>query len=321
MKEQLSFEQTPENEGRRVLRVVIGRHGPKLSAEGEKNAKAAYFDEHVREGYEAMDIDVKQEGLVHIGTSDVKRAVDTAEIHSNMIADTEHRYDGVVSPRENLTVPYQPAEDAEDSRYAKDLETIMEIQRELKPIISAEVEQDMSNSGQQEKEAELRNRIDMEVMSRLFADSKKDQGEDRIFEMPVKAVADRFAKRYAGFARHTDLMTSLHKQSEAKDIQPEDEPYLQIDISHSFPITAFLKEYLIFDDGVKAHDLSPKDFFERTGGIVRESGSIEMDYVESNDGGLMIKVQGEFEEGHAFSGILDKVALDLLSPAKKNNSL
>ena len=91
---------------------------------------------------------------------------------------------------------------------------------------------------------------------------------------------------------------------EKGNLQPENEPYTQIDVSHSFPIMSFLKEFLVFSDGTVARDLSPQDFFDKVGGVIKESDSLELDYELEGDG-YVIKVKGSFAPRKDFGGQLN----------------
>lgn len=329
--------ESKEKEREKILKVIIGRHGPKLTAEGEKNDIAEYFNEHVKKGFEQMNISKTQEGLVHIGTSEVDRAAKTAKIYAGELTDTKHRFKKETI-KDSLTVPYQPLKDLENKlseevkreyydndedfaaatkhkkeevkKYSEDLDTIMKMQGEIKPRIQKEVEEQFPHLDKIAREAELRNIIDMEVLTALFNDEKIDNEEEKKFHTSYNDIADTFAKRYANFARHAEL---LKKMKTDGDKQPSEEPYIQIDISHSFSIMSFLKKYLNFEDGEKSSDMGPEEFFERTGGIIRESGSFNMNYEKNSDGSLTIVIDGEFSPGKSFEGILDMEALEKLN--------
>lgn len=277
-----------------ILKVIVQRHGPKLSASGEKNQLATYFDESVRHGFQNAGIP-DGEGLVHVSSSPVKRAMDTAIIDIDELSHSEHRFKSGVVRKETLTVPFQPLADAEDPKYAQDLDTIVKIQKTMEPDVRKEIESQHPELQGEEKEAEVRNRIDMRVLTVLFNDAHADK---KTFETSHTELAEKFAARYKGFLRHVDM---LKERKHKGGSQPADEPYVQVDISHSFPVMSFLKKYLKFADGVRAKDLSSEEFFERTGGIIRESSSLEMLYVSKGDK-LSIALRGSFSEGKVFSG-------------------
>lgn len=142
----------------------------------------------------------------------------------------------------------------------------------------------------------------MKVLSELFEDEKKSE-ENKIFKTSYSELADIVAIRYASLARHKNLIEKMKDGVEQKG-----EPYLQIDVTHSFPVSAFLKKYLIFEDGKKAVDMSPEEFFKRTGGVIKESGFLNMDYINKNRG-LLINVNGEFSKGTRFNGNIEVEAL------------
>lgn len=290
---------SPESE-EVILKIIIARHGPKLSAAGEKNALAEYFSDSVKDGFKDMNIE-DGTGLVHVATSPVKRAIDTAQIHLGELNNTEHRNKNRFINQESLEVLFQPIQDAKDRRYAQDLDTIIMIQKKLEPEIRKKIEEEFPNFNKNDKEAEIRNRIDMIVLEKMFSDEEIQNNEDKIFKTSYTELADKFAKRYLDFAKHIGILKNKKDKSETQD---SSEPYIQIDISHSFPITSFLKKYLVFDDGVEAQKLNTQEFFRKTGGIIRESGSFNMDYVISN-GKKIVRVEGEFEKGKKFSGIID----------------
>jgi hypothetical protein len=277
-----------------LLKVIIQRHGPKLSASGEKNKLAAYFAESVKQGFQATGIS-EGKGLIHVNSSPVQRAVDTATIDIGELSHTEHRFKDKSVKKEALAVPFQPLADAEDPRFARDLERIVKMQKTIEPEVREEVLLQKPDLGGEEKEAEVRNAIDMRVLTVLFND---ENIEAKTFETSYIELADKFATRYKGFLQHSGM---LKKKKEESELQPVDEPYVQIDISHSFPVMCFLKKYLTFADGVHAEDLSPEDFFERTGGIIRESGFMEMLYV-SRDNKISVTLRGSFADGKEFSG-------------------
>jgi hypothetical protein len=283
-----------------LLKVIIQRHGPKLSASGEKNQLATYFVDSVKHGFQTAGIS-DGESLVHVNSSPVQRAVDTALIDIDELSRTQHRLKHDVTRKEALAVPFQPLADALDHRFARDLDTIVKMQKTIESEVREEITSQHPDLQSEEKEAEIRNVIDMRVLSVLFKD---EEAEEKTFETSYAELADKFAVRYKGFLRHTDM---LKKEKDESNFQPVDEPYVQIDISHSFPVTCFLKKYLVFADGARAENLSPEDFFERTGGIIRESGSLEMLYISkskknSKEGKVIIAVRGAFSKGQEFSG-------------------
>ncbi len=302
-----------ETEKKPILKVIISRHGPKLSAAGEKNAKAAYFDDQVRLGYEQMDISPEDEGLTRIATSPVKRAVDTADIQLGELQKGRHRTKDVIPRKESLAVPFQPESEASDKRFSDDLKVIVDMQKELEPKVRINVEQELSGASAEEREAEIRNRIDIAVLADFFEDENRSE-EDRKFNTSWEELADGFAKRYAGFARHTKI---LERAKSEGGRQPEKEPYIQVDVTHSFPNMAFLKKYLVFEDGQKARDLSADEFFKRTGGIIPEAGSMEMEYESGEQKAETIKVSGEFKPGRKFEGEVDMKALSSLYSHRK----
>ena len=271
-----------------------------LSAEGEKNAKAAYFEDSVIKGFESMNISKNKEGLIHVSSSDVQRAIDSAQIINNKIKETKHRQGKTNKQEEKLAVPFQPAEDAKEKRFADDLDVIVKMQKELKPQIKKEIDNEFPNADEREKEAELRNRIDMIILTRMFEDQ-----ENKTFQTNWEELADMFAKRYFGFARHKDVLKKLKSGGK----QPKEEPYIQIDVTHSLPVMAFLKKYLIFDNGEEAINMKPEDFFSKTGGIIRESGNFEMKYIEDENNKIKILVTGEFEKGKKFKGTINLIDL------------
>jgi|GEM_PF-3375913 hypothetical protein len=308
------IEGTGEEVGKKpILKVIVSRHGPKLTAAGEKNAKAAYFDDQVRLGYEQMDISPEDKGLARVATSPVKRAVDTAEIQLSELEKGKHRTKDVIPRKESLAVPFQPESDASDKRFSDDLGVIVNMQKELEPRVRSEVEQEQTGVLVEEREAEIRNRIDMAVISEFFEDENRSEGDKR-FDTSWEELADGFAKRYAGFSRHTNM---LEKARSEGGEQPKDEPYVQIDVTHSFPNTAFLKKYLVFEDGQRARDMSADEFFERTGGIIPEAGSMDMEYEGGEEKAEAIKVSGEFKPGKRFNGKIDMEALSSLYSHRK----
>lgn len=299
-----NFERIGKNESREgsekvLLRVLLQRHGPKFSASGEKDKTALYFGASVEQGFENMDIK-DGKGLVHISSSPVKRAMDTANIELEKISTSEHRRKDRIGKQEKLATPFQPSKETDDQgkkKYAHDLELVVEMQKNLESSAREKVENEHPNFTPEEKEAEVRNLIDMQVLNVLFNEEEaKKQG----FQTSYEEMADNLEQRYGGFLRHTKLLQSMKEES---NLQPENEPYTQIDVSHSFPIMSFLKKFLVFSDGTIARDLSPQDFFYKIGGVIRESGSLELDYELEGDK-CVIKVKGNFARQKDFSGQL-----------------
>lgn len=279
--------EVPENSEKIVLRVLLQRHGPKLSASGEKDMVASYFGDSVIRGFKNMNIE-KGKGLVHVSSSPIKRAMDTAAIGLEKISETEHRHKNVIGKKDGLATPFK---EGTDEKYSQDLKKIVEIQVLLEPSMRQKVENEHPNLSPEEKEAEVRNLIDTEVLSILFdSEEAKKQGIRTSYE----EMADNLRKRYSGFLSHMGLLESLKEKS---DKHPQNESYIQIDVSHSFPIMSFLKKYLVFNDGSVARDLSPKDFFEKTGGVIKESDSLELDYKLQGEA-YIVKVCGKNFEGH-----------------------
>ena len=77
--ERIEQNETQEGSEKVLLKVLLQRHGPKLSASGEKDETVLYFGVSVEQGFDDMDIK-DGKGLVHISSSPVKRAVDTSNI-------------------------------------------------------------------------------------------------------------------------------------------------------------------------------------------------------------------------------------------------
>lgn len=302
LKEKIETEKINEEP---ILKIIVGRHGPKLSAAGEKNALAAYFKDSVISGYNKMDIE--DADLIHLATSPVTRAVDTANIHRDTLLERRKNVKNVVTKKKSLEVPFQPKGEVASERFSDDLDTILKMQKKLEPEIRREVEASASGLDTESKEAEIRNQIDMKVLQAMFADAENKEEEERTFITSYEELADLFARRYLGFIEHTNLLGKLQKGGDRK------RSYIQIDISHSFPITAFLKKYLIFSDGKKASQLSSEEFFSRTDGIIRESGSFEMKIINNKT----IEVQGEFSPGKKFAGNIDINKLEELKLYEK----
>ena len=292
MRESESLEKIigPEKSEDIILKIIINRHGPKLKAAGEKNTKADYFADWVKQGFDNMNIKAGK-GLVHISSSPVERAEHSAKIMKNELDSTEHRGKGVYLKKE-LEVPYQPSGEAKNKKYAEDFETIIEMQKNIEPSIREKVSQECADLTPEEQEAEIRNIIDIQVLTEMFNDSQRNQ-EQKKFKTSYCDLADNFASRYLGFSKYLDVLNNLRADGK----QPAGEPYLQIDVSHSFPITSFLKKYLVFEDGQKADDLDSKTFFEKTGGVIGESESLVLDYIKKGDKKI-IKVSGKNFTGY-----------------------
>ena len=271
--ERIEQNETQEGSEKVLLKVLLQRHGPKLSASGEKDETALYFGASVEQGFDNMDIK-DGKGLVHISSSPVKRAVDTANIELEKISASEHRHKSRIGKQEKLATPFQQSKEADDEgkkKYTHDLELIVGMQTTLEPSARKKVESEHPNFTLEEKEAEVRNLIDMQVLSVLF---NNKEAEKQGIQTSYEEMADNLGQRYGGLLKHTKLLDSMKKKS---NLQPENEPYTQIDVSHSFPIMSFLKKFLVFSDGTIAKDLSPQDFFDKIGGVVKESDSLELE--------------------------------------------
>jgi hypothetical protein len=274
-----------EQEKKIFLRMLLQRHGPKASSVGEKNLLADDFVESVTEGFGVMNL---QEGigLVRVTSSPVSRAVETAKVEQALLQDSEHRgkENDFIPTKETLETPYQP--EYEEMKFVRDLERIAVLQEAFLQVLQAEYEDDQVG---------LKSRIDTEVLKILF---DPIQSEEHGFEHTSKEVADKLAQRYQHFLVKESLITKLHDTSTK---QPEDEPYTQIDVTHSFSIMSLLKEYLVFADGMSAREMTGEEFLERTGGVIPESSSLELLY---KSGGI-IEVKGGFFPGKAFAGTLE----------------
>jgi hypothetical protein len=282
-----------------VLAIKVMRHGPKETAEGEKDDLSDNFESSVLKGWERMGITEDKEGLVHLKSSHLDRALKTAAMIENELSGTSHR----------LQHPDRPIEDKKLASVivGNDVETLAQLQTELKSKYESEIDSEGLDLTEEERETELRNRIDTEFLTRWIKD-------DNLLEASADDLADGIAIRYAGFAQHLSML----KESRKKGEQPEDEAYLQIDVSHSFPTMLFLKKYMVFDDGQKAANMDPEEFFERTDGIISESGSFEMSYGIDDSGMVEISVKGKFKNKD-FSGTLSTGALlELYNKGKKH---
>jgi len=277
-----------------VLRVIINRHGPKKEAAGENNFVADYFTNSVKKGFHKMGVE-KGKGLAHVASSPIDRAMHSADIELNELKATEHRLKSHIIKKDCLKTPFQ----AGDEKYLEDYTTIVKMQKNLEPGVREEVESELPDLETTERESEIRNRIDTAILTQMFNEYSEDP-QDRKFQITYHELADSFAERYLGFSKHLDL---LNKKKQYSDIQPLEEPYLQIDVSHSYPITAFLKKYLVFEDGNDGENMKPEIFFKRTGGVIRESGSLQMDFIITEDKPI-IKLEAEFMEGRKFSGTI-----------------
>jgi hypothetical protein len=296
-----------------VLRVIISRHGPKASASGEKNDRAPHFDESVRGGFAAMDIGAG-EGLVRINASPVDRAMKTGEIYMSELGKTDHRQSGKgrVSVQDHLATPYQPEGEVDQEVYARDYDRIVAMQRALEPMIRERVNREHAAWSVEEQEKQMRNEIDQYILERIFEEGDPQWAGEQKFEVSYQTIADQVATRYVGFLRHIDLLAiqKRHSQSlsEERKHQSDNVVYIAIDVSHSFPIMAFLKKYLVFIDEkggeLPAEAMNVGDFFNRTGGVIRESQSFVLEYVVSGND-KKVRVSGEFEPGKKFEGVLN----------------
>lgn len=276
-----------------LLKVLISRHGPKMQAAGEKNVLASYFKEAVTKGFNDMGIE-KGAGAVHISGSPVERSKETMAI-INEAAGIERRS----GEEKTLATPFQPGAQAESREAAEDFEKLVAWQAKLEPLIRESVFKDLPQASEIEQEAEIRNRIDMEVLTAMFNEADKTT-EERKFKTTYRDLADRFASRYARFLNHLGILDKFRQQGGTQSLQT---PYIQIDVSHSFPITAFLKKYLVFADGQRAEALDAKSFFEKTGGIIRESGFLRLEYCKGEP--PYVEIEAEFAPGKPFKGRIE----------------
>lgn len=282
-----------------VLAIKVMRHGPKETAEGEKDDLSANFEDSVSRGWEQMGVTEDKEGLVHLKSSHLDRALKTAAIIENELSGTSHRFQHSDRPLEDKKLA--------SVIVGKDVDTLAQLQTELKSKYEAEIGSEDLDLTAEERETELRNRIDTEFLTRWIKDGN-------LLEASADDLADGIAIRYAGFAQHLESLRDKKHQG----VQPEDEPYLQIDVSHSFPTMLFLKKYMIFDDGQKAENMDPEDFFERTDGIIPESGFFEMSYGIDNNGSVEISVKGKFKDKDFFGTLSTEALAELYNKGKKH---
>ena len=274
------------------------RHGPKASASGEKDALAPTFEKSISQSFEKMGLD-QETGLVHVTSSTLPRAEKTAQSIDSKLGKTAHRHGEGIRSSKGLSAHFKEAGPGVPESQSSDLKKIMEMQSRLEPPIRAAIAKDGVGLSSEEQEIEVRNRIDMEVMKEFFADDARPPA-DRHFQTSYHELATGLAKRYFAFGRRIKDLEKMRSGGQ----QPVDEPYLEIDVSHSFDIAAFLKKYLVFKDGRAAITMSGNDFFKQLGGMIRESGSINLNY-QLNEGQVILEVDGEFEPGRKFSGIID----------------
>jgi len=284
-----------------VLKVFLTRHGPKASASGEKDDLAEFFDSSVNNSYQKMGLE-SGKGLVHIASSTLPRAIKSAEIINQNLRNSSHRTGRGFKNFEQLEAPTLSTSYKSDQteNFSSDLDRIKELQSNLEDKIRQAVKNEHPNLSAEETEIEVRNRIDMEVMKKFFSDEEQPS-DKRFFRTSYHELADGLAQRYLGFGRRIGNLDNMRQHGKQ---QPIDEPYVEIDVSHSFPITAFLKKYLILDDGQAAMSMNPDDFFNRVGGIIRESNTIEIDYWLVGDQ-VKLEIKGEFEPGKKFSGTIN----------------
>ena len=260
--------QNGRENGEELLHISVFRHGPKLSASGEKNQLATDFRESVEDGY--MSADIPEHPLnYHIATSRTQRAKDTASIIAENSLGQSKEF---IAQKDTLGAPHASGMEARDERYARDFDRLVALQKTLEPEVRRVVEGDLLDSDANEQEREVRNRLDGEVLRTLFDDADEKDVEKRRFEVSYEEIADTFAKRYLGFAKHADLLQAL-KEKRQEGI---DGKYFSLDVSHSFPIMAFLKKYLIFPDGAYAREMNSEEFLSRIGGVIPESGHFDM---------------------------------------------
>lgn len=265
-----------------ILTIHLTRHGPKLDAVGEKDALAGSFGASVTEAVEGMHIP-GGEGLVHVAHSSADRAVKTAEVARAVFDQAEHRQNAGPRTEEKLTVPFQKG--ASEERHAHDFNVLVGLQGELAPGIRREIMDAHPDVSKDAQETMVRNQIDMKVLSLLF---DSEHAQTLGLKTGYEELADALKDRYSGFLAHTGMLERARAEGGR---QPLEEPYHQVDISHSFPIMCFLKKYLVFDDGAKAVDLPAHEFFARTGGVIPESSVIELSYVKEQ-GAYIVKAAG-----------------------------
>ena len=290
-----SLERSEIKEKKRVIfKIFLQRHGPKAKATVEQNELAPYFVSSVESSSDRMVIG-KSDKKIHIATSPIDRAVNTADVDADKLSAKGHKIKNQANKVANFATPYKEPDSTMLEKYAHDSVILIDLQKNLESEARQKVEQENPDASQEEKEMMVRNIVDTELLKVVFnAESSENFGLQASYE----DMADNLAQRYKGFFKHIRMLDAGGLEDSDGD---KDNPYVQIDVSHAFPIMSFLKKYLVFDDGVGAEGMTADQFFDRVGGVIRESDFLEIEYVE--DGGeYFINISGEFLPAKKFNG-------------------
>lgn len=285
-----------EAEGQVILDLILMRHGPKATASGEKNELADDFNTAVDKA--SQKIAPQTEGrLTHINTSPIPRAVNTAErVNKKMQETGEEVWLGNTINELNTPLELKSA----------DLAILLQIQSTIEPK-----KRDLAakeSSDPKEIEQITREKIDREVLSQIFNGMMEAYIDDlnlwngleidNNFTTSTQDLAAGIEKRISDLQRHLGLL----KGGQFSDGKA---PYLNVEISHSFPIMAYLRKNLVFlknDELIEAKEMEVEDFWAETGGVIVETGQIGFRFLEK-DGKILIKVTGDNFEGYIMESI------------------
>lgn len=289
--------------GEMILDMTLMRHGPKMSAAGEKNVRADDFVTAVEKGVDDADISVGSADILHIRASTVDRAKGTGAV-----VDTKLRGEAagkVKSGRDSewLVPPHRPDNESEAMR--NDFAILVNMQKTLEPIIRKQlVEEGVTDPADQE--AQLRERLDRTILGAIFSGTVADFIQDMNARYGT-AIADDFTTTtdtlsfglehyFSSLIRH---LPALERTKAKRTTESNTTPYQQVTVSHSYPIMGYLRKHLVLEHDntlVRASDLSPSEFFEKVGGVIPESGNVRLGFHTQGDT-TVVTIHGKTFEG------------------------
>ncbi len=303
--EQLRMIDEVESSADPVLEVQLMRHGPKASAAGEKNKLAENFVAAVQGAVEREGIDVAPDQPTHLSASPIQRAVDTRDVVAGSLHEKTGRTFQARRTNPALATPLAPDHPVERTRH--DFAVLIQIQKVLEPLVRQRLE-GMEFADEEAREAAVREGLDREILTHIFAgdasayitELNREHGTQipTDFSLTAEDLATPLARRLNGFRRHLGDLSYFRTMRK----KGSSTPYVQIDISHSYPTMAFLRQHLVFREGSHlrlAANLSAEEFFERVGGVVPETGLIRLSY-RKHEGRSLVSVAGRGFSGYVF---------------------
>ncbi len=263
------------------LKLILFRHGPKKEATGEKDILANYFSTQVKEGLNALKLNSSD--YIHISSSPADRAKKTEDITIEHFEDSKNVK--TKPPNKRLGTFDDLSE-----HLKSELNTLIQYQEKLeKKFKIGTHEKDENNREIQDK---LKNKIDSIILKNMFDGTldnlKQELNIDETLNLTTEDFSQNLKKHISGYLKHLSLLKSKTKKP------------VSLNITHSYPIMSFLKNYLKFIDGEQiksANDMKGEEFLNKVGGCINETESITLNYIQK-DNKKLIKVSGNNFEGY-----------------------